>query len=116
VVSSPLSVLSGPRNWRESVPGSGKSVQQRLAPGLLAELAAVVNENAQFVFYNGTATPENVTVNVSHDLKRLMVHAGLYIKGNLTNRFRDTAADYWLGEGCSMTEVAVLLGDTVTTV
>ena len=44
-----------------------------------------------------------------------MKAAGVYIPGNLSHRFRDTAVDFWLGAGCSMTEVAAMLGDTVAT-
>jgi integrase len=35
---------------------------------------------------------------------------------NLFHRFRDTAVDYWLGEGCSVVEIAAMLGDTVPVV
>jgi len=42
-----------------------------------------------------------------------MTDAGLWIKGNLSHRFRDTAVDFWLGQGCSILEVAAMLGDTV---
>jgi hypothetical protein len=42
-----------------------------------------------------------------------MEDAGLWIKGNVSHRLRDTAVDFWLGKGCSMTEVAAMLGDTV---
>jgi len=35
---------------------------------------------------------------------------------NLFYRFRDTAVDYWLGEGCSVVEIAAMLGDTVPVV
>ena len=43
-----------------------------------------------------------------------MEDAGLWIKGNLSHRFRDTAVDFWLGAGCSLTEIAAMLGDTVS--
>jgi integrase len=42
-----------------------------------------------------------------------MQDAGLWIKGNVSHRFRDTAVDYWLGKGCNLTEIAAMLGDTV---
>jgi hypothetical protein len=45
-----------------------------------------------------------------------MKDAGPWIKGNLFHRFRDTAVDYWLGEGWSLDEVAEALGDTVAVV
>jgi hypothetical protein len=45
-----------------------------------------------------------------------MRNTGVWIKGNLSHRFRDTAVDFWLGAGCSMTEIAAMLGDTVAIV
>jgi hypothetical protein len=45
-----------------------------------------------------------------------MKAAGLWIKGNLSHRFRDTAVDFWLEQGCDMTTIAAMLGDTVRTV
>jgi len=45
-----------------------------------------------------------------------MKAAGLWIKGNLSHRFRDTAVDFWLGSGCSIVEISAMLGDTVTVV
>jgi hypothetical protein len=45
-----------------------------------------------------------------------MKAAGVYIKGNVFHRFRDSAVDTWIGLGWSMTEIATALGDTVTIV
>jgi hypothetical protein len=45
-----------------------------------------------------------------------MKKSGLYIKGNLSHRFRDTAVDFWLGAGWTLEEVADALGDTVAIV
>ena len=45
-----------------------------------------------------------------------MKDAGLYIKGNLSHRFRDTAVDFWLAQGWTLTDVADALGDTVAIV
>ena len=50
------------------------------------------------------------------DLRQVMKDASLWIKGALAHRFRDTAVDFWLGAGCSMTEIASLLGDSVSVV
>src|SRR5579863_1715202 len=47
---------------------------------------------------------------------QLMKAAGLWIKGNLSHRFRDTAVDFWLGQGWTLTDVADALGDTVAIV
>ena len=53
-----------------------------------------------------------MTTNFSHDLRHLMKAAGIYEKGNLSHRFRDTAADFWFSKGLGTTEVAAMLGDT----
>ena len=49
-------------------------------------------------------------------MRDLMKAAGVYIKGNVYHRFRDTAVDFWIGQGWSLTDVATALGDTVTVV
>ena len=49
-------------------------------------------------------------------MRQLMKDAGVWIKGNLSHRFRDTAVDFWLSEGRSVEQVAAYLGDTVRTV
>ena len=45
-----------------------------------------------------------------------MKAAGVYTPGVVFHRFRDSAVDYWLGQGWSMTDIATALGDTVRTV
>jgi hypothetical protein len=49
-------------------------------------------------------------------MRELMKAAGVYIKGNLFHRLRDTAVDFWLGQGWSLTDIAAALGDTLTVV
>jgi integrase len=93
----------------------GGKVQQKLDPALYAELMAVTNANPRFVFWSGTGTPVSAVTNWQTDLRKVMKAAGVYIQGNLSHRFRDTAVDFWLGAGCSVTEVAAMLGDTVAT-
>ena len=91
-----------------------KLVKQRLDPALHAELLAVTNGNPKYVFWNGSSLPNSAVGIWQHDLRALMEDAGLWIKGNLSHRFRDTAVDFWLGAGCSLTEIAAMLGDTVS--
>jgi integrase len=91
---------------------TGKTVQQRLDPALHKELLAVTNGNPKYVFWNGTSLPTSATTNWQTDLRKVMIDAGCYIHGNLSHRLRDTAVDFWLGAGCSMTEIAALLGDS----
>jgi integrase len=95
---------------------TSKPVRQRLDSGLHQELLAVANSNPRYVFWNGSSLPESATGLWQEDLRRLMRDAGLYIKGNLSHRFRDTAVDFWLGEGWTLTDVADALGDTVAVV
>ena len=93
-----------------------KPVRQKLDQTLHKELIAVTNGNPKYVFWNGTSLPESATGLWQEDLRTLMKAAGLWIKGNLTHRFRDTAVDFWLGQGWTLTDVADALGDTVAIV
>jgi integrase len=95
---------------------TNRPVRQRLAPSLHKELIAVANSNPRYVFWNGTSLAESATGLWQRDLQTLMEDAGLYIKGNLSHRFRDTAVDFWLGQGWTLTDVADALGDTVAVV
>ena len=67
-------------------------------------------------FGNGTSLPSLRLVCGRKICGTLMKAAGLWIKGNLSHRFRDTAVDFWLGQGWSLTDVADALGDTVAVV
>jgi integrase len=69
----------------------GGKVQQKLDPALYAELMAVTNANPRFVFWSGTGTPVSAVTNWQTDLRKVMKAAGVYIQGNLSHRFRDTA-------------------------
>lgn len=93
-----------------------KRVRQKLDPSLYQELLKVTNGNPRYVFWNGTSLPESATGLWQEDLRTLMKAAGLWIKGNLSHRFRDTAVDFWLGQGWTLTDVADALGDTVAIV
>src|SRR5579859_5138046 len=93
-----------------------KKVQQTLDDGLYKELLAVANSNPKYIFWNGTSQPTSAVGLWQEDLRKLMKDAGLWIPGNLSHRFRDTAVDFWLGAGYSLTEIAAMLGDTVAIV
>ena len=95
---------------------TGRPVRQRLDESILKELQAVANSNPRYIFWNGTTLSESATGLYQEDLRTLMKAAGLYIKGNLSHRFRDTAVDFWLGQGWTLTDVADALGDTVAVV
>jgi len=91
---------------------TGQAVNQRLDAGLFAELMAVKNGNPRYVFLTGSKPENEVTQWVVH-LRKVMIAAGVYVKGNLSHRFRDTFVDFSLGSGWSMTQVAAALGDSV---
>ncbi len=93
-----------------------KPVRQKLDAFLHQELITVTNGNPRYVFWNGTSLPESATGLWQEDLRTLMKAAGLWIKGNVSHRFRDTAVDFWLGQGWTLTDVADALGDTVAVV
>jgi hypothetical protein len=95
---------------------TGKAVRQKMDADLSAELQAVANGNPKYFFWNGRSRPTTATGQWQADLKTLMEAAGLWIRGNLSHRFRDTAVDFWLGAGCSLTDIAAMLGDTVAVV
>jgi integrase len=94
-----------------------KRVSQKLNDALYQELLKVTNGNPRYVFWNGTSLPESATGLWQADLRRLMRDAGVWIKGNLSHRFRDTAVDTWLNKlGWGMEDVARALGDTIAIV
>lgn len=90
-----------------------RPARPRMDPKLRAELLALANGNPEFIFWGGDTLTESATGWWQADLRRLFDDAGLWIKGNLSHRFRDTAVDRWLGQGASMTDVAAMLGDTL---
>ena len=95
---------------------TNKPVRQKLDSGLHAELIAVTNGNPRYIFWNGTSMPTSATGLWQGDLRQVMKDAGLWIKGNLSHRFRDTAVDFWLAQGWTLTDVADALGDTIAVV
>jgi integrase len=95
---------------------TGRKATPRIDPALRDELLSVMNGTPRYVFCNGNSLPHSASGLWQTDLRRLFDEAGLWIKGNLSHRFRDTAVDFWLGEGASLTEIAAMLGDTVAIV
>lgn len=94
---------------------TNRPVEQKLTDELYAELLAVSIRDTH-VFYNGLTQIHSAVDAYMECIRAVMQAAGLWIKGNLSHRFRDTAVDYWIGKGCSLLEIASLLGDTVPTV
>jgi integrase len=92
---------------------TGRPVRQPLRPGLYEELIAVTNGNPRYVFWNGTSLPESATGLWQEDLRTLMKDAGVWIKGNLSHRFRDTFVSKALSRGWSLGDVADALGDSL---
>jgi len=95
---------------------TGKAVRQKIYGALCTELQSVANGNPKYIFWNGKSDATSAVGLWQRDLRTLMDDAGLWIKGNLSHRFRDTAVDFWLGAGCSLTDIAAMLGDTVAIV
>lgn len=89
---------------------TGRPVVQHLDPALFQEL---VKGKGQYVFWDGKYQVTSEVTTWQDDVRLLMQNAGVWIEGNTTHRFRDTAVDFWLGQGCSLTEIAAMLGDTV---
>jgi integrase len=95
---------------------TGKTATIPIDPALRQELLSVMNGNPRYVFWHGSSMADSETKLAQRDMRDLMQSAGLYIKGNVFHRFRDTAVDFWLGAGWSMTDIAVALGDTTAVV
>lgn len=89
---------------------TGRPVVQRLDADLCR---AMRDGKGEYVFWDEKTLVTSAVTAWQDDLRDLMKNAGLWIAGNTSHRFRDTAVDYWLGQGWSMTEVAAALGDTV---
>jgi integrase len=90
---------------------TGRPVRQHLDSALCREL---LDGKSRYVFWNSDEmTIGGAVTKWQDDIRQLMQDAKLWIKGNTTHRFRDTAVDFWLGEGCSLTDVAAMLGDTL---
>ena len=92
---------------------TGKTAIIPIDPSLLKELQTVLNGNPRYVFWNGTSTADSETKRLQEKMRALMKAAKVYIPGDVFHRFRDTAVDFWLGQGWSLTDVASALGDTV---
>jgi integrase len=89
---------------------TGRPVLQHLDPALCREL---LHGEGEYIFWDGKYQVTSEVTSWQDDLRLLMQNAGLWIEGNVSHRFRDTAVDFWLGQGCSLTEIAAMLGDTV---
>ncbi len=95
---------------------TGKPATIPIDSDLLNELTAVMNGNPKYVFWQGMGTADSEAGRLRGEMRGLMKTAGVYIKGDVFHRFRDTAVDFWIGQGWSLTDVATALGDTVSTV
>jgi integrase len=89
---------------------TGRPVRQRLDPALCREL---LDGDGEYIFWDRKMTIGGAVTKWQDDIRLLMQDAGVWIPGNTTHRFRDTAVDYWLGQGCELTDIAAMLGDTL---
>lgn len=120
MLSTGLAIRDTLQLKRRSISGDGwlrinrqktnRPVRQYLDPALCRELR---DGDGEYVFWDSKVLITSTVTAWQDDLRTLMQNAGLWIRGNTSHRFRDTAVDYWLGQGWSMTEVAAALGDTV---
>ena len=88
---------------------TGRPVLQQLDPDLVRDL----DGEGEYIFWDEKTLVTSLVTAWQDDLRVLMQEAKLWIPGNVSHRFRDTAVDFWLGQGCSLTEIAAMLGDTV---
>lgn len=95
---------------------TGKPAIIPIDGGLLEELLAVLNGHPKFVFWRGTLVLDSEITILRIKMRKLMKEAGVYVSGNVFHRFRDTAVDFWVGKGWSMSEIADALGDTIAVV
>jgi integrase len=95
---------------------TGSNVVQKLDTDLHRELLTVLNGNPRYVFWDGKTLPTSAVGTWLKDVRKLMSDAGLWTKGDLSHRFRDTFVDYMYGAGCSVGEIAAMIGDRETTV
>jgi len=89
---------------------TGRRVVQHLDSALVKEL---LDGDGEYIFWDGKIEVTAAVTDWQDEIRLLMQEAKLWIPGNTTHRFRDTAVDFWLGAGWSMTEIAAALGDTV---
>jgi hypothetical protein len=92
---------------------TGRIATPRVDAMLRKELLALDNNGSLYLFWDGKGLLDTAVKAWADDVRRLFKGAGLYVKGDLTHRFRDTAIDFWFSEGCNSTEVADMAGDTV---
>jgi site-specific recombinase XerD len=91
---------------------TGTHVELRLDSALLKELQTVTNGNPEYVFWNDKTKLSSLTGIFQANLRDVMKDAKVYIKGDLSHRFRDTFAKFLFDNGCSVTQVAEAMGDT----
>ena len=90
---------------------TGRPVRQHLDPNLCREL---LDGKGQYVFWDTEKmTIGGAVTKWQDDIRLLMQEAKVWIPGNTTHRFRDTFVDWQLGQGCSLTDIAAMLGDTL---
>jgi integrase len=92
---------------------TGKTQRAKIDPTLCTELMAVLNGNPRYVFWHGENIPDSEVKLLRKEIREVMTAAGVYQKGDVLHRFRDTAVDIWASLGWSTDDMARGLGDTV---
>jgi integrase len=70
---------------------TGRPVRQRLDPALCREL---LDGDGEYIFWSRKMTIGGAVNKWQDDIRLLMQDTGVWIPGNTTHRFRDTAVDY----------------------
>ena len=91
---------------------TGRIATPRIDHRLRQELLKL-DGGSPYLFWDGKGLLDTAVKAWADEIRQLFKDAGLYTKGDLTHRFRDTAIDFWFSEGCNSTEVADMAGDTV---
>jgi integrase/recombinase XerD len=90
---------------------TGTHVSVPLPPAVAKEVLAVLNGNAQYVFWSGNGLVSSTVTHWQDDLRKLFKAAGITSAGNmLSHRLRDTFAVDLLEKGVPLEEVSKLLG------
>jgi integrase len=93
---------------------TGRPVRQHLDSQLAQELLAA--GDGEYVFWERRVHPlvTSAVTAWQDDLRDLMKNAGVWIKGNVSHRFRDTFVSDALARGWSLGDIADAIGDTLT--
>jgi hypothetical protein len=91
---------------------TGRTATPRIDARLREELLS--SGEGKYIFWDGRGLLDSAVREWQGEVRELFKAAGIYVKGDLTHRFRDTAVDFWFSAGCTSSEVADMCGDTTS--